>query len=387
MNLFKTLSKLAMLTVVVNAPSPAIAFDLEDYHTTFRATRDAWLRSYSELRDALPDFLAARYLAEAWGLDLSGHDKPFGHELPPEWCESWQGERIGHNINLGYETLDYSGSFDFYGRGHDMHRVGRGLGHHHDTTLVGDDPTIAAYVDGNAMLQWRERFIPGTSERVRDMIEAALAHYEETGHPRVNLRGGGCEYYYCWGDVADQLCKKCSPCPDGGRCDGMSEENYNWYYYGDRSPAFECLTETGEPGFTEFTACEGEAQYDFPTFEQALANTLNDNGYTLPDVPPDKCEPEWFDGYGCMHGDPTEWCQYTEGRNMIGNIFTTYRASRDRLFKAQNEFMLSIAPFKAATAAFAAAVEAYHSNNPCGGYLLPNLPNIPDMPGPAGEPQ
>jgi len=169
----------------------------------------------------------------------------------------------------------------------------------------------------------------------------------------------------------------------------MTEESQDWYYYGDRTPAYECQTETGEAGFLEYTACVGtEPPYDFPTFEQALAKMLSENEYTLPEVQVDKCEPEWYygDGYDCLHGEPTPWCQYVEGRNMIGDIFTTYRANRDRMLKAQNEFMLSIPPFKAATAAYAAAVETYHSNNPCGGYLLPNLPNIPDMPGPAGEP-
>ncbi len=389
MNLLKKLSKIAALTLGIQVPTAAVAFDLEDYHTTFRATRDAWFSAYAELRDALPDFLAARHLAEAWGLDMTGYDKPFGYELPPSWCDSWQGENIGHNLTLGYESLNFSGSLDFYGRGHDLHSSGRGLGHHHDTTLVGDDATISEFVENNPLLRWRDRFIPGTSQRIEDMINAALTFYEENGHPRITRKDGGCEYYYCWGGAQDQLCQTCSPCPEGARCDGMTEPSDHWYYYGDSSPAFECTTETGEPGFIEYTACTGEQPYDFPTFEQALATLLSENELTFPEVSVDKCEPEWYfgDGYDCIHGEPTEWCQYVDGRNMIGRVFTLYRERRDRLFRSQNEFMLATPPFRAATAAYAAAVETYHSNSPCGGYLLPNLPNLPDMPGPAGEPQ
>jgi hypothetical protein len=389
---FLSAATCAITATAVLHTGGAQAFDLEDYHTTMRATRDAWLRAYLSLRSVTPRYLAARHILESWGVDVTPIDKPYGYDLAPEWCESWQGETNGHALNLGLETRDYSGTFDFYGRGHDMHGRGRGLGHHHDSTTVGTESTADAFLDHSALLRWRDRYVPGLSDDIAGLLESAIETYEQTGFPQVSLSRDDNGYsYYSQYSVQEVLCDTCRPCPEAGCADPNSGQQDFYYYYSEQGPYQQCTTDDGAAGYTVLAPCPAtppngeEPQWKpFPTFEEAVQELLVTYDLRLGDVEPDRCEYYWFWGEGCYHGESTPYCD-TDARFVTSAAATLYRAQRDAYLRYSNELMLATPPFRAAVAGFAAAVETYHSNTPCSAFAMPNIPNIPEMPGPATE--
>jgi len=54
--------------------SPAFAFDLEDYATTYRSTRDAWIKAADEFEVAVIDYMNHRVAAIEMGIDPNDDD-------------------------------------------------------------------------------------------------------------------------------------------------------------------------------------------------------------------------------------------------------------------------------------------------------------------------
>lgn len=368
------------LALPLASPPDARAFDLEDYATTLRATRDAWLKASREVELALPHFLAARLIAKSWGVNVDDSDIPLGVGLRPDWCGRYTGPDIGHGSEAPIEGAAVTGGgalgYDFYGRGHGLHDAGRGGGHYHATTASGLDDLATDFIEGYPPLSWFDTVSPGTSARTSELVGGDLAWYEANG-------------------TVQRRCQTCEACAPDEPCDDytmfcLPESAYGyceWRY----EPT--CTTKDGQRGHTRYTEClapvtcdgyccpsgstcnagwqacqDGDGNYvdqtgctPAHTVEEALA-ILAEDGYAPADAQPNQCVAYWVDG-----GNPTK-----------DDVYAMYRAHRDAMTKALNELSLATPPFRAATAAYAAALEAYATDTPCGTWGLPNLPELPN---------
>lgn len=83
---------------IVSTPLAASAFDLEDYATTYRATRDAMLKALNEVRLAHTAYMEIRAHAVMHGWDPHDEDWQMPPGLVAGSCESPPGKAFGSNI-------------------------------------------------------------------------------------------------------------------------------------------------------------------------------------------------------------------------------------------------------------------------------------------------
>jgi hypothetical protein len=107
---------LSLVGTAAIAPS-AFSFDLEDYATTYRATRDAYLKADNELKLAIGIFARSRMAAQLVGFDLAAGEQyfwPISNYRPKvtdrtgQNCRDESGNPIDEACNVG-ATCDQDG--------------------------------------------------------------------------------------------------------------------------------------------------------------------------------------------------------------------------------------------------------------------------------------
>ncbi len=367
---FRLLAPLALLLTLPPTvlDTPARAFDLEDYAATWRATRDAWRRALNEAREILPQFLAIQEIAASYGLDIESYNIPLGSGLRPDWCDTAPGEIIGHPIDLGLGAFAYSGSFDFYGRGHGRHHSGKGVGHHHDVTAPDLDTTTERFLDLFDPMRWYDSLDSGSSAAARQLVESDLTWYEDQG-------------------VIKSHCQVCVPCPadrpcntNGNAC-STDQGEPGQLRWGDCPPVVECDSgyccpagATCEGGWGGCVTGDGNwvgaETCPLPmTVAEALEYFKKEYGFMMATQTPNMCVPEWQWGGSTPTTPPVPY---------LDEISSRLSSLRSAVAKSLHELNLATPPFRAATAAYAAVVETYAANTPCGTWLLPNMPDLPN---------
>jgi hypothetical protein len=372
-------------SALASAASTAQAFDVEDYATTYRATRDAYWKAANELRLANGKFrLYAGVMAlYGWADHYTNGSNPeaisrYGWPTLPEAREcrsrpdSFDGRppaypeaTVGDSVFVvGFRGYKDKGAVPNMAAGADAYMHFRTSGYSNTTQVISD--YIAAFPFSNeesrtqaaAVLQSdlalaEQGISPYEQHPSRDSLgidqarEQLYWHYQtEFGAPSTDTN----EYYngdgynalhatpaelrfgeYCYGDA--------SKCPDGISCVDSFQVNgvgVGWFM---QNPAM------------------ASSPMRFRCAYENLA----------PVWPPKRVDPLAEGNWPALLGvnDPGD-ATGAQARNgvsedgVLSDFYTTYRATRDAYLKAANEKNLATGPYEAARAANRVAQTIYY---------------------------
>lgn len=320
------------------ASGPARAFDLEDYATTYRATRDAYLKAANELKIATVHMEVVQGILALYG--ETAFEDLYQHldESKPAWCrvhDFKKDERapafpevrgnptrfaVGH---FTHADLDYNAKL-FGGSTEESYL-------HFGTQQRAENPAAAV----QAFISW----FPYADEAQRaaaqahlDSDLAALASGLETfmsspqQDPNVFWRFTPQAHFEQYLGVDGDL-------PVGSRRD-------LWGAFCDTGADCPATATCADPGYGQFR-CYYEQQ---------------------PVVFPPEPVQEDFMAASFKGGGDYQWQQVVNGVPDFADFHTVFRASRDAYLKAANELKLATGPYKAARDAYVAAMQTYYAN-------------------------